>query len=334
MFLSIVIPHYNLPQSFLKRCIDSILATKLPTDCYEIIVIDDGSTTPPRWITDAYPESNIKLIENTHNCQGAARNTGIDAAQGEYILFVDADDTLQHNNAMQQCMEWLEKEHPDILRFQYRICPKYKAEKRYKRQQVEFGNTISGAAYMAHNNLHASVCSFFVRKELLVKKNIRFSQGIYHEDEEFSAIVHYHAQTLTESNAPIYNYCIRNNSTITGRSAEQVEKRLQDHMTVLERLATFNATTSTQSNSVQRKALQRKLTTLVVDTIVNHLHAGRSATQIHNTCTRSITPLMLYPIANGDYGCKFKIFRRLANSKLGLYILRLIVPSTNKPTKK
>lgn len=334
MFLSIIIPHYNLSQHLLKRCLDSILAIELPTEDYEIIVVDDGSDTPPRWIAEAYTTANIKLIESEHNCQGAARNIGIDAAQGEYIQFIDADDTLQCNNAIPQCIKKLQQEHPDLLRFRYKVCPKYKAPKKKGEQQVTFGNTISGAAYMAGNNLPASVCCYFVKAELLKKKNIRFTNGIFHEDEEFSTILHYHAQTLVECDAAIYNYCIRNSSTITERSTTGVEKRLDDRMTVLERLATFRATTVTQSNSVQKKALQRKLTTLVVDTIVNHLRAGKSAKHIHNLCTSRITPLMLYPIAEGEYGWKFKQFRKLANSKVGLHLLRLIIPSTQKPAKQ
>ena len=334
MYLSIVIPHYNLSQALLKRCLDSILAIELPTEEYEIIVVDDGSDNPPRWINETYTTGNIKLIESEHNCQGAARNIGIDAARGRYIQFVDADDTLQCNNAIPQCIEKLKQEHPDVLRFKYKVCPKYKAPNKKGEQQVTFGNTISGAVYMAGNNLPANVWCYFVRTELLRKKEIRFTHGIFHEDEEFSTILHYHAQTLVECDANIYNYCIRQRSTTTARSAANVEKRLADRMTVLERLATFRATTSTQSNSIQRKALQRKLTTLVVDTIVNNLRAGKSAKQTHNLCTSRITPLMLYPIAEGDYGCKFKIFRKLANSKTGLHLLRLIVPSTQKPAKQ
>ena len=119
MYLSIVIPHYNLPQALLKRCLDSILAIELPAEEYEIIVVDDGSDTPPRWITETYTTANIKLIESEHNCQGAARNIGIEAAQGRYIQFVDADDTLQCNNAIPQCINKLQQELHKLLNFQY-----------------------------------------------------------------------------------------------------------------------------------------------------------------------------------------------------------------------
>ena len=174
MYLSIVIPHYNLPQALLRRCLDSILAIELPAEEYEIIVVDDGSDTPPRWINETYTTGNIKLIESEHNCQGAARNIGIEAAQGRYIQFVDADDTLQCNNAIPQCIEKLKQERPDVLRFKYKVCPKYKAPSKKSEQQVTFGNTISGAVYMTDNNLPANVWCYFVRTELLRKKEIQF----------------------------------------------------------------------------------------------------------------------------------------------------------------
>lgn len=333
MFLSIIIPHYNLSQTLLRRCIDSILATQTPKDCYEIIVIDDGSQTPPRWISETYDINNIRLIESEHRCQGAARNIGIDAAKGEYIMFVDADDTLQCNNAIQQCIKKLQQERPDIMRFKYQTCTKHITNKRAKQRNVEFGNTISGAVYMEYKNLPANVWCYFIKKELLTKKEIRFTTDIYHEDEEFSTITHYHAKTLIESNANIYNYCIRRDSTITGNTAEMVNKRLNDRMTVLENLANFRDHHCKFSNSIQKRALQRKLTTLVVDAIVNYMRAGKSVRQIQKECIERITPFNLYPIAKGEYGYKFKIFRVLANNKAGLHLLRLIIQS-NKPATK
>lgn len=332
MFLSIIIPHYNLAQALLKRCLDSILAIGLPADDYEIIVVDDGSDNPPRWVKEI-DTANIKLIESEHNCQGAARNTGIDAAQGEYIQFIDADDTLQQNSAIPQCIEKLKQERPDILRFGYRVCSKEtKNSKRTKK--IKFSNTISGALFMEHNNLPANVWCYFVKTELLKKKSIRFTTGIYHEDEEFSTILHFYAKTLITSNAPIYNYCIRENSTITGKTAEMVEKKLNDRMSVIEKLATFKAATNDQSNSIQKKALQRKLTTLAVDAIINFIRSGKSIKQIQKQCIERIKQHRLYPIAKEKYGYKFSIFRILANSNTGLHILRIIIPQTSKPAKK
>ena len=88
-----------------------------------------------------------------------------------------------------------------------------------------------------------------------------------------------------------------------------------------------------QSNNIQKRGLERKLATLTVDHIINRLHAGESAQSIHTLLKERFTPLMLYPIRNGDYSIKFNLFRLLANYNAGISILRLIVPTYHKEQK-
>ncbi len=333
MFISFIIPYYNEPKELLKRCLDSILAIKLPPESYEIIVIDDGSQAPPRWIKEEHPAENIRLIEITHGCQGAARNRGIDEAKGKYIQFVDADDTLQNSDAMQQCIDRLKHENADILQHKYKMCPDARISNRRKKQKVHFGNTISGASFMAKRNLSGCAWLYIVKREFLNKKEIRFSTNIFHEDEEFCTLIHFYAQTLIESDAHIYNYCIRPNSVKTNRTYEATEKRLNDHIKIIEKLSTFKALSNEHSNSIQKKAIKRKLSTLVVDTLVNLFYAGKSSKEIHDICTKHLVPIMLYPIEYGAYSIKFRIFRILANNRQGLRLLRLFIPSHQKPSK-
>ena len=320
MLLSIIIPVYNLPQKLLQECINSILAIGLEQSTYEIIIVDDGSAEQIRWIKTNYPANNIKLIEQPNSGPGGARNTGIETAQGKYIQFVDGDDTLTNHQASKQCLALLEKESPDILRF------KHQRGINARQKKVRFGNTISGALFMKNNNLPAGVWCYYIKRELLIRKNIRFSTNIYHEDEEFSTIVHYHAKTLIESNALIYNYRKRKDSITENRKQEEVEKRLSNRLTITSRLATFSATMAEQSNTIQKQALQRKLSTLAVDAIINNMQAGKSAEETYQMCRNELTPLTLYPI-QGDYGIKFNIFKKLANSPIGLTILRYIIPT-------
>ena len=80
MFLSIIIPHYNLQRELLERCIESIVKQEMPSDDYEIIIVDDGSITPPVWVEELYPCTNIRLLNEPHGGPGAARNRGIEEA--------------------------------------------------------------------------------------------------------------------------------------------------------------------------------------------------------------------------------------------------------------
>ena len=98
MFLSIIIPIYN-DEKYLVECLDSCLHQDIPSDDYEIICVDDGSTdrTPEilRDYADCYP--NIVLIFNQHQGGSLGRNTGLEAARGDYVWFVDHDDFIEKN---------------------------------------------------------------------------------------------------------------------------------------------------------------------------------------------------------------------------------------------
>ena len=92
--VSIVIPAYNPPFEKFEKCINSILVQDY--EFKEVIVIDDGSRKEISEVMDDYMNNNniIKVIHQTNGGEGAARNSGIDKAEGEYIIFVDADDAL------------------------------------------------------------------------------------------------------------------------------------------------------------------------------------------------------------------------------------------------
>ena len=88
---SVVIPVYNAGQT-IERAIDSVLAQSLPA--YEIIVVDDASNDNTREILESKYASGITYIQKINNTgSSVARNTGMDAATGDYITFLDADDT-------------------------------------------------------------------------------------------------------------------------------------------------------------------------------------------------------------------------------------------------
>lgn len=93
--VSIIIPVYNAKE-YLPHCIDSILKQTLPD--IELILVDDGSTDSSGKLCDSYAgDSRVKVLHKENGGPGLARNCGIEAAQGEYIGFVDADDWCEPN---------------------------------------------------------------------------------------------------------------------------------------------------------------------------------------------------------------------------------------------
>ncbi len=88
--ISIIIPTYNSAR-YLPEAIDSILQQSYPH--YEIIVVDDGSTDNTPAVLGSY-QHPIRYVYQENQGVAAARNTGLSLAQGEFVLFLDADDYL------------------------------------------------------------------------------------------------------------------------------------------------------------------------------------------------------------------------------------------------
>ncbi len=330
MFLSIIIPHYNLPRELLERCLESITRLNI-ADEHEIIVVDDGSHEPPLWLNESYAGKNVRLITAPHGGPGAARNRGMDEARGTYIEFVDADDMLIPGSTYSQCIGKLHSERPQILHFNYSVVADAGKPVVENSRRVTFSNTISGATYMKKFNLPGSPCRYFFSRTLALEKNIRFPENILHEDEEFNTILHFHARTLVHSNATLYRYCIREGSTTANTSQEFEKHRISDMLHIIEHLAEFRETQ--ECSTLQAKGFEHKFTMLGVDAIVNMLRAGMKAKEIHTTCTERLAPLGLYPLPKASYSIKYRIFRLLANSKCGIRILRCLTPS-RKPLKR
>lgn len=91
--ISVIIPAYNT-EPYLARCLDSVLCQTLSD--FELLLIDDGSTDGTGAIADRYAESDsrVKVIHQENGGVSSARNRGLEVARGEFITFVDSDDTV------------------------------------------------------------------------------------------------------------------------------------------------------------------------------------------------------------------------------------------------
>lgn len=180
MKLSIIVPVYNVDQH-LERCVQSILAQGLSD--YEIILIDDGSTDHSSTLCDELANQHPHSIRCLHQPNGglsAARNTGIEAAQGAYITFIDSDDelspsTLKDNLSYLLC-------HPEVDMLEYPVCVHADSPKAYylsfpdETQHSDiFADWIRREGY-----LHCYAWNKIYRATLW--QQIRFPVGAYYED--------------------------------------------------------------------------------------------------------------------------------------------------------
>lgn len=95
--ISAVIPVYNTPPAYLQQCIESVLAQQIYS-C-QVILVDDGSNEQTAQLCNQFAKESEKIIvvHQKNAGPGVARNTGLQQVQGEYLTFVDADDTLCPN---------------------------------------------------------------------------------------------------------------------------------------------------------------------------------------------------------------------------------------------
>jgi len=104
--VSIIIPVYN-SELYLEECLDSIVHQTYRT--IEIILIDDGSTDSSYEIMKSYSrrDERIVILSQSNRGVSAARNAGLKAAKGEYVLFVDSDDTIRNDTVEVFCRQAL-----------------------------------------------------------------------------------------------------------------------------------------------------------------------------------------------------------------------------------
>jgi len=103
---SIVVPTYRRRDS-LARCLQAIEALRFPRDRFEVVVVDDGSPTPPAdLVASMDPTVQARLVTTRHAGPATARNTGARLAQGRYLVFTD-DDCMPHEDWLRAIDRWI-----------------------------------------------------------------------------------------------------------------------------------------------------------------------------------------------------------------------------------
>ena len=236
MRFSIIIPVYNV-EKYLTDCLDSVLNQTFSD--WEAVCVNDGSTDDSAAILADYAAKDyrIKTITQSNGGLSVARNTGIRVAQGDYVLFLDSDDWLEYN-ALQVLWESLNGE--DILCFSGRRFVEetnaYNPVDELPEKTYESGMDYYNENALLHRDF-AFVCVVLriYKRSFLKDNNLRFKEGVFHEDNLFTPIVCFCAKTVRVVNACLYNYRVRANSITTTYNL----KRLKDLMAIANELAVF-----------------------------------------------------------------------------------------------
>lgn len=209
--LSIIIPFYNA-EKFLDRTLNSFYLNEINHNLFEIILVNDGSTDGSSIICNKYlkNKSNIVYIECLNGGVSSARNKGIDAAQGKYITFVDADDYVSE----EYIRTILNKsEYADYVIFDNFIDNNKTIvlEKKWMKKK----------GYVAKEEVTTWICNNLVnapwdkifKADIIKKNNIRFLEGLnLGEDVIFNLKYAMYCDNIYISSKSIYFHTINDDS--------------------------------------------------------------------------------------------------------------------------
>lgn len=256
--LSFVVTVYN-KKDYIQSCIDSLIMHADHNYNFEIIIIDDGSTDGSSKIIDDLCVQHPSIIAIHQENQGlsAARNNGMSIAQGDFIWFIDADDTITKDCILKDCFY----KSPDILVLQSSFTNSTET-----RNKVDLSIT-RGKDVLSDKQWCPCVPFYIFKRRFLLNNNLCFVKGIFHEDSEFTPRALYLAKLIQVIDKPLYivspdpgsitrtvgNYKRSKDVIIVARS---LDKFINDHQLNSHDSTVFNTIISRTINSGLRNTLR------------------------------------------------------------------------------
>lgn len=317
MRLSIIIPIYNVSK-WLGKCIASVRNQGLGPDDYEIVAVNDGSTDDSMLVLDEFMQREAKsgvrtapivIINQKNQGLSAARNAGFRVAKGNYVWWVDSDDTLEACFAP-RLLERAEKERLDVLCFGLNLVHEDGKSERYAIKDDTKGKTVKGEEFMIKVGMPPAAWTAIYRRGFIERYGLRFYEGIMHEDQEFTPRAHFLARRIAFEDVAVYNYYQRKDS-IVQRSDP---KKTDDLLLVCQQLWKF-AMEHTQIESAIRYIFVNRISYLFSQALSNLCHCG-----IYEF-PGDYKSLPFYPLSVNGYMSKRERYKyRLINQSVPLYL--------------
>ena len=212
--ISIVIPVYNV-EKYLADCLNSIISQNF-TD-WEVIMVNDGSTDHSDEIGKKYCEKDkrFRIVEQSNKGVSAARNKGIELCQGEYVFFMDADDTIL-NNTLSDLYNVMSETESDIVSFQYQKIQRQEdiAEQTLPHEYTVLSREQAMRLFLQERLIGISMCTKLVKRSVI--ENIKFEVGrASNEDKDFLFNTLLSSKRIVALQTRYYCYWTRENSATT-----------------------------------------------------------------------------------------------------------------------
>lgn len=217
---SIIIPVYNV-EPYIKKCLDSV--TRQTYKDYEVIIINDGSTDKSMEIAKKY---DFKIINQQNQGQSAARNKGIKNAKGEYIVFLDSDDTIEKD--LLKKLDQATSDKPDVIRYQVRTTYEDKDAINYPEEGFDTCSGVDAFEKICHYHFVDAVALYCIKRKYYEEENFSFKEGTLHEDFRLIPVLIMKAKTVKSLSYIGYNYLQRNNSTMNSNDYQKTKRKVID----------------------------------------------------------------------------------------------------------
>lgn len=192
--VSILIPVYN-SELYLRECLNSVM-NQITNYLFEVVIVDDGSTDNSSKILNEYKNkyNNIKLITQENKGIATARNVLLENADGEYISFVDSDDTVD-KHFIQKMMTVINDEHTECVKCNYK---KIEYESKKLVYKSSYCKTVDS------KKINKYLWGAIIKKSLF--NGVSFPDGYWFEDMIFNYLVLSKIDYISLCEDYLYNY--------------------------------------------------------------------------------------------------------------------------------
>lgn len=203
--ISVILPVFN-SEEFVRKSIESVLAQTF--EDFELIIVNDGSTDSSKDIIDSFKDDRIRLISQSNQGPGAARNNALKIVQGSYVMYLDSDDWFT-SDALEVAYGEITKFDADMTFFK---MINFDGERYYENDWFELKTLQSfknrtfkpietpGSLF----DLSVGVCQKIYNRSFLERIDARFPEGIFFEDMPFFYYVYLKAERISIVNRHLY----------------------------------------------------------------------------------------------------------------------------------
>lgn len=213
--VSIIVPIFNA-EHYLFDCLESI--SKQSYKDLEILLVNDGSTDKSLSIAESFAmnDKRFKVFDKQNGGQASARNLALDNASGDFICFVDADDTISLDMIEKNISVLISDDTIDVVQFP--IYMDYGLDtaniKKFKPTSIQSKYQLF-KEWLMNNEISWLVCNKMFRKSIF--KNLRFPEDMIYEDNYIIVDILDSIDHLYINNEGIYYYHSRKDSTTTSK---------------------------------------------------------------------------------------------------------------------